>query len=372
MIFEQSYERFLDVCRSITSRRERVAKAMLYDHLEGDVGPSLSSEDLLSHILAESLLNRIDRRLVEAKNIYLQKFDVSQIDMFYAMTQGYPQVPAAHRVANQYLAHELAQHERGTLVEIGVGKGVQVAGLLGRLAERKGSLERLELIAVDPDPQNLADSKKRIDGLRRSLPFKLRFHAFEGLLETFSPTTFASMRDRAGANVVMNSAYTLHHVMHEVGDRDLRTRLLRTLNEELRPRLFTLVEPNADHDTEMLAHRLRACWEHFGNVFDLIDHADLPSEQKYVIKEKFFGRELRDIFGTSDAFRCERHEPLESWMLRLTKAGFEPYEPVLEPDVRLPEHCTLDASEGLTRLGYRDVPLLAVFAYRGGARPGHA
>ena len=84
---------------------------------------------------------------------------------------------------------------------------------------------------------------------------------------------------------------------------------------------------------------------------------------RFVIKEKFFGREIRDIFGTSDYFRCERHEPYESWLLRFAKAGFVPYEPIAVP-IELPAYCTADVSPGLVRLGYRDLALIAVFAYR--------
>lgn len=368
MIFPDKYERVLEAARSITARRERVAKHMLAEWLEETVGPSLTSEELLAHIIAESLLSRIDRRLVDAKNIYLEKFDISQIEMFYTMTQGYPQVPLAHRAANAHLAHELAQHEEASMVEIGIGRGAQVASMLSELGKKSGSrLAHLTLHAVDPDPQNLVDARKQIDRIRKELPFKIRFHAVEGLVEKFSRADLAALRTPRGVPLVMNSAYTLHHILHEPGDRDLRTRILKALREELQPRLFTLVEPNANHDTESLTARLEACWSHFGTVFDLIDQADIPPERKFVIKEKFFGREIRDIFGTSDAYRCERHEPFEGWMLRLKKAGFEPYaDPVTTSTEGLPERCTVQQADGLMRLGYRGAPLIAVFAYRAG------
>lgn len=369
MIFSDKYERVLDAARSITARRERVAKFMLAEWLETTVGPNLSSDALLAHIIAESLLSRIDRRLVDAKHIYLEKFDISQIEMFYTMTQGYPQVPLAHRAANGYLAHELSQHEDAAMVEIGIGRGAQVASMLSQLGAMPHSkLARLTLHAVDPDPQNLIDARKQIDGIRKGLPFKIRFHAVEGLVEKFDRSDLAQLKTPRGVPLVMNSAYTLHHILHEPGDRDLRTRILKALREELQPRLFTLIEPNANHDTESLTARLEACWAHFGTVFDLIDQADIPEDRKFVIKEKFFGREIRDIFGTSDAYRCERHEPYEGWMLRLRKAGFHPYDDtVVTPTAGLPSRCDVQQSDGLVRLGYRGEPLIAVFAYRADA-----
>lgn len=369
MIFEPVYEGLRDACRAFDMRRERIAKSAIERWLEPQVGPALSSDKLISHIIADAMLRRMDRRLVEAKNIYLESFDISQIELFYAMTKGYPQVPKAHDIANQYLAHELRSHASATFVEIGIGRGVQVKGVVDRLAADPGKLRALTVLAIDPDPENLRASKALLEGAKGSLPFSLTVLEKEGFLERFTPATFEDLARTAGPNVVMNSAYTIHHTAHPVGNSDVRTRLFRALREAFAPKLFTLVEPNANHDTEQLGPRLAACFEHFGTVFDLIDRSQLPDVEKFVIKEKFFGREIRDIFGTSDAFRCERHETLESWLLRLTKAGWEPYEALGTIDVTLPTYCSAALDDGMVRLGYRGLPLLSVFAYRSGNTP---
>lgn len=373
MIFEQSYESFLAACQNITRRRERSAKHLIGDFLQEEVGPDLPNEALIAHLIAEPLLKRVDRRLVDAKNIYLQKFDISQIELFYMMTEGYPQVPTAHAIANQYLHRELSQARQGTLFEIGSGRGVQVSRLAERLATDPGRLERLTVATLDPDVENLAETRRRLSEVSERTGFPITVHPVHALLEHVGPAEYEDLRELArGGPLVVNSAYTLHHTLHQPGDQELRTRLLRQLNRELAPALFTLVEPNADHDNEQLARRLHACWEHFGTVFELIDEADIAPEARFSIKEKFFGREIRDIFGTSDAFRCERHESAESWLLRLVKAGFTPCEEALELDAELPPYCETLRSDGLVRLGYRGLPLIAIFAYRGGPVPAEA
>lgn len=363
MIFESVYEGLRDACQYFDLRRERIAKSAIEKWIEPQVGPSLPSDRLISHVIADAMLRRMDRRLAESKNIYLESFDISQIELFYAMTKGYPQVPKAHDVANQYLAHELRQHGDATLVEIGIGRGHQVKGVIDRLRTDPGKLRSLTVLAIDPDPENLSSSRALLESAT-DLPFTVAIHQKEGFLERFSRADMDGLAKTAGGNVVMNSAYTIHHTVHPIGNASLRTDLFRALREAFRPKLFTLVEPNANHDTELLGPRLRACFEHFGTVFDLIDRSTLPREEKFVIKEKFFGREIRDIFGTSDAFRCERHEPLDSWLLRLTKAGWEPYDALGTIDVTLPTYCSAAVDDGLVRLGYRGIPLLSVFAYR--------
>jgi hypothetical protein len=372
MIFESTYQTFLAACQDISRRRERLAKPAITRMLLPRLDPSVPNDALLSHIIAESLLRRIDRNLVESKNIYLEKFELSQIELFYAMCKGYPHVPQGHRVANQFLHHALRGWKSAALFEIGVGKAVQLAALLERLAEWPGRLQSLKVIALDPDPQNLTDSAARVAALRPTLGFDVTFHPIEALLEQCTPDRFRAIGELAGPNLVANTAYTFHHTVHAPDDGELRTQLLRRVNEYLRPQLFTLVEPSANHDTEHLPRRLHACWEHFGTVFDLIDQSDVDAAHKFVIKEKFFGREIRDIFGTSDAFRCERHESYDSWLLRLAKAGFVPYDRAVGVDVELPSYGTATTADSVVRLGYRDLPLIAVFAFASRGRRGGA
>lgn len=360
MIFEPRYIRFLGACQEVSRRRDRVAKPIIEGELLAEVSASAPNDALISHIMAEALLRRIDRTLVESKNIYLQQFDVSQIDLFYLMGRAYPQVPASHRIANHFLAHELRRHRRAVLLEIGVGKGVQLAALLDRLAQDPGELQALRLATLDPSEDNLADSARTLRG--KAVPFELTVEPVRRLVEQCTLADWTAIRGPLDEPLVINSAYSLHHTVHRPGDVALRTTILRQL-ASMAPRLFTLTEPSSNHDTEHLAKRFHACWEHFATVFDLIDEADLEPGARFVIKEKFFGREIRDIFGTSDYFRCERHEPYESWLLRFAKAGFVPYEPIAVP-IELPAYCTADVSPGLVRLGYRDLALIAVFAYR--------
>ena len=98
MIFERRYQTFLSACQDIVRRRERLAKPVIGDLLLQEVDASVPNHALISHIMAEALLRRIDRNLVEAKNIYLQRFEISQIDLFYLMTKGNPLVAESHEL----------------------------------------------------------------------------------------------------------------------------------------------------------------------------------------------------------------------------------------------------------------------------------
>lgn len=364
VIHTERYEPILAACQDIQRRRDRAARPVLSGQILARVGPETSNAELLAHIIAEALLRRIDHNLVESKNIYLESFDIPQIELFMALARAVPLVPASHAVANHHLAFALRRESRAGLLEIGAGRGVQLRLLLRSLREDPGRLERLRVVAVDPDPMNLAVTTHLAEALSRSLPFTLEVHAAQCLIERIDDAEFRDFAAWLGSHTAVNAAFTLHHTAHALHDHDFRTRLLARLRDHFAPMVFTLAEPHANHDTEMLARRLHESWQHFGAVFELIDRSEVPPAHRFVIKEKFFGRELRDIFGTSDLFRSERHESFESWLFRLAKAGFEPTEQPHPATVDLPSYCSASFDEGLVRLGLGALPVVAVFTQR--------
>ena len=103
MIYQQGYDELLDICKQITRHRQKLAKPKVDEVVCKRIDLNISNEDLLSHLIGESLLKRIDRKLLESKNIYVQEFDIPQIKLFYSMSEAVPFVGAGHVLANQYL-----------------------------------------------------------------------------------------------------------------------------------------------------------------------------------------------------------------------------------------------------------------------------
>ncbi|MFY0542328.1 GRAS family protein [Nannocystis pusilla] len=363
MLYEDRYKLILAACQDIRRHREQVAKTVIASQLLDALDVDVPSDALLSHIVAESLLRRIDRNLLSGRNLYLQAEKRPQIDLFTLLQRAIPAVPQGYALANQYLVHAMRQSSTPALLEIGIGKGLQIVALLRALARDPGKIERLRVIALEPNRTALNEGVAAIDEVRAELPFDIEIYPLVKLIEVCEDADYAHFEALAEGSLSINAAYTLHHTTGP--DSDARTRLLRRLRG-LRPRVFTLVEPSSDHDTEHLTRRMHHCWQHFATVFDLVDRSDASPDEKFAIKEGFFGREVRDILGTSDAFRTERHETLESWLLRLKKSGFVPY-PAIDLDVDLPEYCRSSVSSGLVRLSYRGVPIIAVFAFAGEA-----
>lgn len=361
MIYQKGYDALLKICKQITTHRQKIAKPKIEELIYKHIDIHISNEDLLSHLISESLLKRIDRQLLESKNIYIQHFDIPQITLFYSMAKAIPFVSAGHHAANQYLAEVMGNLEAASLFEIGIGKGLQVKNLLNLLKERKNKLETVNIIALDPDKRNLEESKVLLDHIQKELHFTLHYYSFHKMIEEFTDRDYEYIKEIGKDTVVINSAFTLHHTSHPINDHECRTNLLKKL-AQLKPLVFTLVEPNSNHDVEDLSKRFHHSWEHFGKVFKLIDESNIDESHKFSIKENFFGREIRDIFGVSDYFRTERHELYDSWLLRLSRAGFKPID-YHDIKVELPEYCSYSISDGLIRMNYDNTTVVAVFGY---------
>jgi hypothetical protein len=359
----KTFAEIRESCAQMLDHRERLARPRLEGMVLDAIGTSTDNGDLLAHLLCSSLMSRVDRQLMEQRNIYVEQFDIPQIELFYLTSRAYPHIPLAHDLANGFLSQQMRELEHVALFEIGIGKGAQLERLLKSIAAPGSATRRVDVLALDPDPNNLADSRARLARTADQLGLELVYEPLEGLLETLELGTLQARRRALAENLFINSAFTLHHTMHAVGDRWRRNQILANLHA-LGPRLITLVEPNADHDVEDLRARCSNCWQHFGAVFELIDNSDLSPAQRFAIKEKFFGREIRDIFGVADSHRCERHESFESWLLRLWRAGFRPGPRLANPPV-VDSICELEYSDGLVRLSYQGLPLIAVFAYEG-------
>jgi hypothetical protein len=277
------------------------------------------------------------------------------------MAEAVPFVYVGHDLANQALAKTVRDLTFFTILDIGIGNGGQIKRLLDVLAGEGGKPKAVDVIGLDPVEKNLSEARVRLEQAGKNYPFKVDFQPLCSLVEELTDDDFLRIRERSKGNLVINSAFAFHHTSHPLNDPQARTDLLGRL-ASLKPKILTLVEPNSNHDTEELTKRVHHSWEHFGNVFALVDESGIDASHKFLIKGKFFAREIKDIFGVSDHFRCERHELYDSWLLRLFKAGFKPVD-LGELSVKLPPCCHYDISEGLVRLDYNDTTIVAMMAF---------
>ncbi len=360
-LYADCYREIRRSCARLGREPNGSAKAALRSFVLPWVDQSTPNAELLSHLVAEALLQRFDGGLVESSNLYVQHLEHSQTTLYYAMAQAVPLVGASHLVANQFLVDGIAGGESATLFELGTGRGQQLDALLERLADGSPELRRLDVVGIDPVEDNLAATERMIAAERGALPFEVRFRPVQDVIERLS---LAQLRELAGTGrgaLVINAAFSFHHTRHAPFDDEARTALLRRF-ARLGPAVMVLCEPSSRHDGEDVLERLEHAWRHFGSLFELVDESVVKVRRRLSVKAHFFGREIRDLFAVHDHYRCERHEPWYAWRARLCAAGFEP-RPVAETALPLPASCRADWDAGSLRLAYRGNVVCAVLGY---------
>jgi hypothetical protein len=376
----------------IESGDPRGAVALLTPLLGDDREPPPSSPSLrLARIFAESLLDRLEGDDEDSKNLYectgnerltlsgCQHY--SEADMLAAyqvLVDKTPIIRFGHAVANAAIARSLAGEPNVHLIDIGIGRGCQWMGLLGELSSSPLGAPKVRLTGIElPYPGSDPAERLKLVGHKLAaqadavgVPFV--FEPIAALAENVE-----SFPTRPGESIAINAAFSLHHTPAGDAVTDLsrsRDALLRRLRA-LKPRIFTLIEPDVEHNAGPLSRRVRAAVAHYAAVFDLLDTL-LPGDERArtILEEGFFGREIHNIVSSEGRGRVERHESLEAWRGRITADGFEPIDlsPIVGRAVAALDLPQSDAApplevrlrDGALQLVWKGTPLFAVSAWR--------
>lgn len=260
-------------------------------------------------------------------NLYSSTYGVTDmISAFGVFIKQTPLVTFGHLFSNLTIYEATAQATNIHILDLGIGSGLQWLHLLDRLAERKDADLTIKLTGID------IPAAGEDPGLRlRETGDRLAHHA-QALGLNFSYTFLAAPLEAvnlqelvfdADETLVVNSAFTLHHIPDQlVALPDQRDRVLKQI-AALNPAVFTLTEPDSEHNKLQFMPRLRESLRHYYTVFDVLDTL-LPAElpERRVIEQEFFGREIINVISCEGSERVERHERNEAWQRRLVRTGF--------------------------------------------------
>lgn len=285
-----------------------------------DASSSGDGRDLQTLIFACALLRNLGTSYrAEQANLYLQQFELPQIELFNLLSRHVPLVAQSGRLVNGLIADHLAEHPESVLMDVGIGTGRQELALLDDLAER--GIGRLTLIGIEPAAEALDIAHRSLLDRGAVLGVRVEFIPIPRCIEDFVEADWRALEIYRG-RLIVNEAFSLHHVTGGSGGENRKNAVLRRLRS-LEPRLFILTEPHADHQQPGLVGRLREAWRHFGLTFRFLDGLDSLSDyQKSTLKTRFFAREIEDILTLDDDRRVERHERAEQWISRLRQSDF--------------------------------------------------
>jgi hypothetical protein len=366
------YELLSEVLRDAHGGRVPRARETLSTLVDGHLDRS-SAADLQYFLFAAAISKRLEGHRGEEINLYLRRYERSQISLFGLLARHLPTVALAGRVGNELLVRFLAGRRTATLLDIGIGSGQQEVALLYELARRGLLPEQLTIVAVEPSAESLRVAQRALAEVADRLELELTIVPIHSVVETLGEADWALIAAQPTPLAVLG-AFAVHHVrdadVSSVADddvccaRDAFFARLRTLN----PAGVVLCEPSSDHHRAGFFDRFENAWRHFGKTFQLIDRLEVTADEAASMK-MFFAREIEDILAGADDARCERHEPVATWVDRLRRTGYSLYPHLAFARAFPHDHIDVVAHDGYVGLDFGGETLVAVIGATSGAEP---
>jgi hypothetical protein len=290
------------------SPAQRYELENLFNHCTA--GAETSSQKLVASLIIKAFNRRIRSESI-SNHIYLNKSETPQIELFRILIEKFPFVKHSQAMVNRRILDAIGTHSEITLIDIGIGQGIQVLRLLQDAANIT-TLSKVRVIGIEPFADALEDSRQRIEAFAETSSINITFEGICAFAEDFDFSILAGGQ----TPVIVNASLALHHIRTQE-DREKTLKGIRSLN----PAALLLIEPNSDHFQDEYFRRYQSCYNHYYNLFCVIDQLEIAEEDKNTLK-LFFGREINDVLGNEDAQRFEKHEPAIGWLDKLHRTGF--------------------------------------------------
>ncbi len=298
--------------------------------LAGEASNTGDAADRIAFAFARAFNACLARNTSHAGNLYSSTYGImDMISAFNVLVRSTPLVTFGHLFSNLTILRAIGGAAEVHILDLGIGGGLQWFHLLEALAMRAEGAPRIHLTGIDiPAAEGDPEHKLRATGealqeyaAQLGIPF-----GYTGIASKLEDMSLLELPIRPSETLVINSALTLHHIPDQlVKQPDERDRVLRQI-KALQPVVFTLTEPDSEHNKLDFLPRLRESLRHYYTVFDVLDTllpSDLP--ERHVIEQEFFAREIINIISCENSERIERHERNEAWQRRLVRLGFAPF-----------------------------------------------
>jgi SAM-dependent methyltransferase len=304
----QSLTQIVAACENHISEETKTDMEILFDACQEDL--ETDSHKMLTVLILHALQQR-NRSNRQDEHIYLKQYDIPQIQLFNILIERFPFVTISQQITNNAIVQAMKPLRTATLIDIGIGQGTQVVHILQQASELT-LMEKLVIVGIEPFKDALDIAAARIADISKHLPFDVEFVAIHDFAERVDFKTIEAI----SGEVIVNASLALHHIPTEIQRLETLARI-----KQLNPVACILIEPNVDHMEPQLITRFKNCYNHYYSVFAVIDQIEASTDEKNALK-LFFGREIQDVLGKSEADRFERHEPAASWIQKLESQQF--------------------------------------------------
>ncbi|MCD7464349.1 ssDNA endodeoxyribonuclease [Datura stramonium] len=256
-----------------------------------------------------------------------------------------PHIQFGHFVANCSILEAFEGESFVHVVDLGMSLGLphgqQWRRLIQSLANRHGQPpRRLRITAVGQNIEKFQIIGDELEAYARSLGINLEFSAVESNLENLKPK-----------DIKVYDGEVIH---------------------ELSPKILVLVEQDSSHNGPFFLGRFMEALHYYSAIFDSLD-VMLPKydTKRAKIEQFYFAEEIKNIVSCEGPARVERHERVDQWRRRMSRAGFQaaPIKMVSQAKqwlakVNAYEGFTITEEKGCLVLGWKSKPIVAASCWK--------
>ncbi|TQD86446.1 hypothetical protein C1H46_027935 [Malus baccata] len=282
-----------------------------------------------------------------------------------------PHIQFGHFVANSSILEAFEGESFVHVVDLGMTLGLphgdQWRDLIQSLATRTGRPPtRLRITGVGLCGDKLQIIGGELEAYAESLGINLEFSVVESNLENLRPKDI-KMFD--GEVLVVNSILQLHCVVKE--SRGALNSVLQMIHELL-PKIFVLVEQDSSHNGPFFLGRFMEALHYYSAIFDSLD-AMLPKydTRRAKMEQFYFAEEIKNIISCEGPARVERHERVDQWRRRMSRAGFQatPIKMLAQSrqwlgKIKVCEGYTIMEEKGCLVLGWQSKSIVAASCWK--------
>ncbi|TKY55302.1 Scarecrow protein 3 [Spatholobus suberectus] len=140
----------------------------------------------------------------------------------------------------------------------------------------------------------------------------------------------------------------------------------------LGPKVLVMVEQDSSHNGPFFLGRFMESLHYYSAIFDSLDVMLPKYDTKRAKMEQFyFAEEIKNIVSYEGPMRMERHERVDQWRRRMSRAGFQaaPVKMVAQAKQwllksKVCEGYTVVEEKGCLVLGWKSKPIVAVSCWK--------
>lgn len=283
-----------------------------------------------------------------------------------------PQIQFGHFVANSSILEAFEGESSVHVVDLGLTLG-QLGGhqwrqLITTLANRSTEppIAKLKITAIGLHIEKFKSIGDELKAYAQSLNLNMEFSIVQNSLENIQPNDFNIIENEV---LVVNSILQLHCVVKE--SRGALNSVLKVIHK-LHPKTLILIEQDSNHNGPFFLGRFMEALHYYSAIFDSLDFMLPKYDTRRVKMEQFwFAEEIKNIVSCEGPERVERHERVDQWRRRMSRAGFQPVPLKMISQakewmakVKVCDGHTIVEEKGCLVLGWKSKPIVAASCWK--------